>query len=73
LVEEDDGFILIDYKTDKITNRFTNGFEGAKKVLLDRYEVQLTLYAKAIERILRKPVKESYLYFFDGGHILKVK
>ncbi|WNB90678.1 helicase-exonuclease AddAB subunit AddA [Bacillus sp. NEB1478] len=73
LVEEDDGFILVDYKTDKITNRFTNGFIGAKQVLLDRYEVQLTLYAKAIERILKKPVKESYLYFFDGGHILQVK
>jgi ATP-dependent helicase/nuclease subunit A len=73
LVEEEDGFILIDYKTDKITNRFTNGFTGAKETLLNRYETQLTLYAKAIERILKKPVKESYLYFFDGGHILQVK
>ncbi|GGB59288.1 helicase-exonuclease AddAB subunit AddA [Fictibacillus barbaricus] len=73
LLEEEDGFILIDYKTDKITNRFTNGFTGAKDTLLDRYEMQLTLYSKAIERILKKPVKESYLYFFDGGHILQVK
>ncbi|MBY6036399.1 helicase-exonuclease AddAB subunit AddA [Fictibacillus nanhaiensis] len=73
LVEEDDGFILIDYKTDKITNRFADGFNGAKQTLFNRYEMQLTLYAKAIERILRKPVKESYLYFFDGGHILQVK
>jgi ATP-dependent helicase/nuclease subunit A len=73
LVEEEDGYILIDYKTDKITNRFTQGFEGAKETLLKRYEVQLKLYATAIERILKKPVKESFLYFFDGGHILQVK
>ncbi|MDM5316856.1 helicase-exonuclease AddAB subunit AddA [Fictibacillus sp. b24] len=73
LLEEEDGFILIDYKTDKITNRFTDGFSGAKETLLNRYEMQLTLYSKAIERILKKPVKERYLYFFDGGHILQVK
>lgn len=73
LIEDEDGFILIDYKTDKIQNRFTNGFSGARETLLNRYEMQLTLYAKAIERILKKPVKESYLYFFDGGHILQVK
>jgi ATP-dependent helicase/nuclease subunit A len=73
LIEEEDGYVLIDYKTDKIANRFANGFEGAKEALLNRYEVQLNLYAAAIERILKKPVKESYLYFFDGGHILQVK
>ncbi|MCM3718662.1 helicase-exonuclease AddAB subunit AddA [Fictibacillus phosphorivorans] len=73
LIEDEDGFVLIDYKTDKIHNRFTKGFSGARETLLNRYEMQLTLYAKAIERILKKPVKESYLYFFDGGHILQVK
>ncbi|WP_416731250.1 helicase-exonuclease AddAB subunit AddA [Fictibacillus sp. JL2B1089] len=73
LIEEEDGYILIDYKTDRITNRFTNGVTGARDILYKRYELQLNLYAKAIERILKKPVKESYLYFFDGGHILQVK
>lgn len=73
LLAEEDGFILIDYKSDAISNRFTGGYEGAKGVLLERYKVQLELYSKAIERILKKPVKESFLYFFDGGHLLKVE
>lgn len=73
LVPEEDGFLLIDYKTDAITNRFSGGFEGARPVLLERYRVQLELYGKAIERILKKPVKASYLYFFDGAHLLEVK
>ncbi|MDN4073769.1 helicase-exonuclease AddAB subunit AddA [Fictibacillus terranigra] len=73
MIAEEDGFILIDYKSDTIGSRFAGGFEGAEKILLERYRVQLELYGKAIERILKKPVKESYLYFFDGGHLLKVK
>ncbi|SFE05721.1 DNA helicase/exodeoxyribonuclease V, subunit A [Bacillus sp. OV194] len=73
MIAEEDGFILIDYKSDTISNRFAGGFDGAKQILLERYRVQLELYGKAIERILKKPVKESYLYFFDGGHLLQVK
>ncbi|MGC4375322.1 helicase-exonuclease AddAB subunit AddA [Fictibacillus sp. Mic-4] len=73
LLVEEDGLVLIDYKTDQITNRFEQGFNGAKTILLNRYQLQLELYGKAIEKILKQPLKESYLYFFDGSHILQVK
>ncbi|MGP4082081.1 helicase-exonuclease AddAB subunit AddA [Pseudalkalibacillus sp. R45] len=71
VIEEDDGFILLDYKTDAIKNRFEN-FEKARPVLERRYQVQLELYAKAIEQIWKKPCKKKYLYFFDGGHLLRL-
>ncbi|MGM7700823.1 helicase-exonuclease AddAB subunit AddA [Pseudalkalibacillus sp. Hm43] len=71
VIEEDDGFILLDYKTDAITNRFES-YEKAKPILEKRYEIQLSLYAKAIEEIWKKPCKEKYLYFFDGGHLLRL-
>lgn len=72
IIEEEDGIVLIDYKTDAITERFANGFQEAKQVLLDRYEGQLTLYAEAITEIWKKRVKEKYLYFFDGNHTLQL-
>ncbi|HEX7063589.1 MAG TPA: helicase-exonuclease AddAB subunit AddA [Bacillales bacterium] len=70
LIEDKDGLVLVDYKTDGIHGRFVNGFEGAKPVLADRYRVQLDMYARAIEQIWKKPLTEKYLYFFDGGHLL---
>ncbi|GIN93216.1 ATP-dependent helicase/nuclease subunit A [Siminovitchia terrae] len=72
IVLEEDGAILVDYKTDAITNRFPGGFDQAKKVLEKRYQMQVHLYGQAIEQIWKKKVKEKYLYFFDGSHILKL-
>lgn len=73
MIEEDDGIVLIDFKTDRITGKFPGGFEQASSELLKRYEMQLTLYSKAIEEGLHTKVKEKYLYFFDGQHSLKVE
>ncbi|PWA12844.1 helicase-exonuclease AddAB subunit AddA [Pueribacillus theae] len=72
VIEEKDGLILLDYKTDAITGRFQKGMEEAEPILKKRYEVQLSLYEKAIHEIWKKPVKEKYLYFFDGSHILQL-
>lgn len=69
---EEDGVILLDYKTDAISDRYPGGFDKAKKVLENRYQLQIHLYGQAIEEIWKKKVKEKYLYFFDGGHILKL-
>lgn len=73
LFEDEHGFVLLDYKSDRITGRFPNGFEEAKSVLGDRYKVQIDLYSKAVESILKIKLKEKYLYFFDdGGHLLQM-
>ena len=72
LFEDECGLVLLDYKTDTITDRFKEGFEKAKPTLQDRYQVQIQLYAKAVEQILKKPIAEKYLFFFDGGHLLNM-
>lgn len=72
IVLEEDGAVLLDYKTDAISGRFPGGFDQAKRVLEKRYQMQIHLYGQAIEQIWKKKVKEKYLYFFDGGHILKI-
>ncbi|MBU7005381.1 helicase-exonuclease AddAB subunit AddA [Phosphitispora fastidiosa] len=64
LIEDADGYSLIDYKTDYIP---PGGIaETAKK-----YQGQLRLYGMAVERILKRPVKEKYLYFFAAGSEVK--
>ncbi len=65
--------VLVDYKTDGITDRFKGGFEEAKPILENRYKVQIDLYTKAVEEIYKRPVAERYLFFFDGAHILKIE
>ena len=53
--EEDDGIVLLDYKTDRVD-------EDSQLVL--RYEKQLQLYKAAIEKAYNIPVKEVLLYSF---------
>ena len=53
--EEDDGLVLVDYKTDRVK-------EGGENILLDRYQIQLFYYAKALAQITGKEVKEAVIY-----------
>ena len=73
LFEDEKGLVLVDYKTDGITDRFKGGFEEAKPILEKRYKVQIDLYTKAVEQIYKRPVVERYLFFFDGAHLLKLE
>jgi ATP-dependent helicase/nuclease subunit A len=56
--EEDDGYVLVDYKTDHV---------GKKSLseLSSKYGIQLQYYKKAIETLSSKHVKEMHLYYFD--------
>lgn len=55
--EEDDGIVLVDYKTDV----YQDPAEIHKK-----YDTQLSLYALALEKITKKSIKNRFFYlFFD--------
>ncbi len=51
--EEDDGIVLVDYKTDHTRSI---------KLLLEHYKKQLDYYERALAQITGKPVKEKRLY-----------
>ncbi|MBM7571490.1 helicase-exonuclease AddAB subunit AddA [Aquibacillus albus] len=68
LIPYEDGWILLDYKTDTIYGDIS---ADTKKRLGSRYEVQLDLYAKALEEIWKQPVKQKYLYFFDKALLIE--
>lgn len=71
--EDEDGLVLIDFKSDGITDRYKGGFEQAKPILEERYRLQINLYTKALEKIWKRKVNERYLFFFDGAHILRIE
>ena len=50
--------MLLDYKTDR---------DADAEKLRRRYEVQLALYAEAVEDILGRRVDECYLYLLRNG------
>ena len=53
--EEEDGIVLLDYKTDRV---------DCDNDLVLRYEKQLQLYKSAIEKAYNVPVKETLIYSF---------
>lgn len=62
---EEEEIVLVDYKTDKV-------FPGEEQKLIELYHVQLEDYAAALERLLRKKVKEIYIYSFTLHKALPV-
>ena len=54
-LEEEDGLVLLDYKTDRVS---------AGEELVARYQKQLELYARALTQIRGIPVKERLIYSF---------
>ena len=61
-VETDDGFVLIDYKTDRKT----------AEELKARYSRQLGYYAYAVERLFGKPVKKAYIRSFSLDETIEI-
>ena len=57
-IMEEEGIILVDYKTDRVKDR---------EELRNRYQKQIDLYSEALEQILGKKVKRRVLYSFSLG------
>ena len=64
--EEEDGIVLMDYKTDRI-------HEDAKAELTKKYQSQLKYYRRALEMLTGKKVKEVWFYAFGTGEDFKIE
>ena len=53
--EEEDGLVVLDYKTDKVKSA---------QELKEKYHAQLDYYARALEQVTGKHVKEKIIYSF---------
>ncbi|HEY8394634.1 MAG TPA: UvrD-helicase domain-containing protein [Thermaerobacter sp.] len=64
-VEEEDGLLLLDFKTDEPAGR-------PLEEMARRYHTQVRLYRRALEEITGRPVREAYLYFLAVGEAVRV-
>jgi ATP-dependent helicase/nuclease subunit A len=62
--EEADGWVIVDYKTDRATKQV--------KKIVENYRSQLTAYRKAWTRFLQQPPKEVGLYFTHANQYVRV-
>jgi ATP-dependent helicase/nuclease subunit A len=60
---EDDGIVLIDYKTDSFSD---------EDQLSEDYSFQLRVYEEALSAAFSLPVKEKYIYSFKMGKMIKL-
>jgi len=51
--EEEDGLVLVDYKTDRVRS---------PEELRERYSIQLNLYERALQQSTGKKVKEKWIW-----------
>ncbi|WP_418542831.1 helicase-exonuclease AddAB subunit AddA [Intestinibacter bartlettii] len=63
--EEDDGLVILDYKTDFVD-------ENNKKEIIHKYKKQIEIYADVLSKLTGKKVKEKYLYLFGIDEQVKV-
>lgn len=62
---EDDGITIIDFKSDKVT-------EKSVCQAVDTYTPQITAYADAMCRIFQTRIKDAYLYFLRANMLISV-
>jgi ATP-dependent helicase/nuclease subunit A len=62
--EEEDGIVLLDYKTDYAA-------PGRVDLLRERYRTQISYYARALEKLTGKKVKDKLIYLFSNGEVLE--
>ena len=64
LLETDNGFTVIDFKTDRVTGNMT-----LKRA--EEYKPQLIAYARAVEQVFGKKVNKTVLYFLNDGQTVE--
>jgi ATP-dependent helicase/nuclease subunit A len=64
--EENDEIVVVDFKTDKVT-------EKTIEKIAKQYSQQLNTYADALHHITGKRVKERIIYFFAMDHVYTLK
>lgn len=64
--EEEGELVLVDYKTDYVE-------QGQEKELAERYRTQMMYYARALEQLTGKAVREKIIYSFSLGREIILK
>lgn len=65
--EEDNGnIVLLDYKSDYVTN-------STVELIKDKYKIQISIYKKALENVTNKNVSQCIIYLFAMGQSVLIE
>ena len=65
MVPTEDGLVLVDYKTDRVTRE-------TMEARAEFYRPQVESYSRAVEAIVREPVKAAYLVFLAAREFISL-
>ena len=68
-VDNNGNLVLMDYKTDRKGSKSVAEF---KDEILNRYELQMYYYEKALKLLTGRSVNKKYIYLFDIGEALEI-
>ena len=63
--EEEDGLVVLDYKTDRVKRDIHE--------LVEKYRIQLDYYADALQRVTGRKVKEKIIYSISKGESIEIE
>ncbi|RKJ37172.1 hypothetical protein D7X33_37895, partial [Butyricicoccus sp. 1XD8-22] len=64
-LDEENKWVLLDYKTDKILPKFKDE-PALIKEMTNRYGVQLRIYSEAVQAVLDVNVDEKVIYLYNA-------
>ncbi|EFM12755.1 recombination helicase AddA [Paenibacillus curdlanolyticus YK9] len=66
LFEDEEGIVLLDYKTDQV-------YGGQWEEAAERHRFQLDVYAEALELSIGRPIEECHVHFLSGGTTVRLR
>lgn len=71
--DENGQYVLIDYKTDHLSDDVAKDREKAKELLLTRHRTQLSFYRQACEQMMNQAIHEVYIFSLSLGEAFLVE
>ncbi len=72
LIQTQDGYYLLDYKTDSFSKKALENPKEVADILRERHEKQLRYYQLATKQLTGEPLKGAYLYSFALQDIVEM-
>ncbi len=72
ILKTEEGYIIVDYKTDSFSSDLLKNKERVRSILRERHAQQLSYYCRACEQLLGERVRHAYIYSFALQELVEI-